>query len=153
MAMTDTDPRRVLVDATSPITRTIQERHRVGAVQCSPTRCVGARCLLEIRGVLDARVGTGSARILRKDGWHRYDLHPDTAAAIRAYDEAGEGLPAGFHFKLIPPRKRLGGRAGEKPGTNRRSGQRSSVATRRESTRSLFVEPAPGRRSRGQAKP
>jgi hypothetical protein len=139
--VTDTDPRRNLIDATSPLTRVIAERHRVGAVQCSPTRCVVNKCLLEIRGVLDARTGADSARILRGDGWHRYQLHPDTAAAIRAYDEAGVLLPVGFRIRLIPPKKPLGSRAGEKPGTNKRSGQRASVATRRPSTRSLFVEP------------
>jgi hypothetical protein len=49
-------------------------------------------------------------------------------------------MPAGFRFKLLPPRKPLGSRAG-KTGTNRRSGMRQSVATRTPSTRSLFVEP------------
>lgn len=111
------------------------------AVQCSPTRCVGANRLLRVRGVLDVRVGARSARLLRADGWHRYDLDPDTAAAIHAYDEAGERMPAGFRFTLNPPRKPIGARVGEKPGSNVRSGERASVATRRASTRSLFVEP------------
>jgi hypothetical protein len=93
--------------------------------------------------------------VLRCDGWHRYDLDPDTAVAVGAYDKAGERMPAGFRFVLVPPRKRLGQRAGEKPGTNRRSGMRTSVATRRPSTRSLFVEPPPsaGRKTHGQTKP
>ena len=107
----------------------------------SPSRCVGANALRRLPGVLDARVGNGSARILRKDGWRRYDLDPDTKAARHAYDEAAEKMPVGFRFKLIPPKKKLGARRGEKPGTNKRSGARRSVATRRPSDRSLFVEP------------
>lgn len=138
--MTDNADQSALFDATRPVTAVVAERDR-DAVACSPTRCVGANRLRRLPGVLDVRVGARSARILRRDGWHRYDLDPDTAAAVHAYDAAGERMPAGFRFALIPPRKPLGARQGEKPGTNKRSGERQSVATRRPSTRSLFMEP------------
>jgi hypothetical protein len=130
-----------LIDATTGLTVVIAERDRWGAVNCSPTKCVGANRLRRLRGALDARVGADSARIQRQDGWHRYDLHPSTAAAVRAYDKSGQAIPAGFRFVLVPPRKPLGTRSGERPGSNRRSGKRQSVATRSPSTRSLFVEP------------
>ena len=129
-----------LIDATSPLTVVIEEADRI-AVPCSPSRCVGANRLRRVKGALDARVGARSARLLRHDGWHRYDLHPSTVAAVRAYDEAGEVIPAGFRFQLVPPRSPLGQRNGKAPGTNKRSGKRESVATRRPSSRSLFVEP------------
>lgn len=129
-----------VLDATCSLVAVIAERDR-DAVACSPTRCVGANRIRRMPGVLDVRVGARSARVQRKDGWHRYDLHPDTAAAVHAYDAAGEVMPAGFRFVLVPPRKKLNDRAGETPGSNRRSHKRESVATRRPSTRSLFVEP------------
>jgi hypothetical protein len=135
--MTDTP---ALIDATVPLVAVIAEADRDG-VACSPTRCVGANRIRRLPGVLDVRVGARSARVLRRDGWHRYDLHPDTAAAVHAYDAAGEIMPAGFRFALVPPRKKINERAGEKPGSNRRSGKRESVAARTPSTRSLFVEP------------
>jgi hypothetical protein len=135
------DTTRVLIDATRRLSVVIAECDRTDDVRCSPSRCVGANRLRRLPGVRDVRVGARSARLLRRDGWHRYDLEPGTAAAVRAYDKSGERMPAGFRFALVPPAKRLGNRAGEKPGTNRRSGERMNVATRRPSTRSLFVEP------------
>ena len=140
--MTD-NKHTVLVDATKPLTAVIGEDDRVGDVRCSPSRCIGANRLGRLPGVLDARVGARTASLLRRDGWHRYDLAPDTVAAVHAYDDAGERMPAGFRFALVPPAKPLGRRTGEKPGTNQRSGNRTNVATCRPSTRSLFVEPAP----------
>ncbi len=135
----ESEPERV-IDATKQLVAIIGEQDR-DAVRCSPSRCVGANKLKRTPGVLDARVGARSARVQRADGWYRYDLDSDTAAAVHAYDAAGEVMPAGFRLVLIPPRVALGARAGEKPGTNKRSGARASVATRRPSTRSLFVEP------------
>jgi hypothetical protein len=131
-----------VLDGTKPFTCTIGEQDRA-AVRCSPKHCVAANRLARMPGVLDQNVGAGSARVLRKDGWHRYDLHPDTAAAVRAYDEAGEVMPAGFRLVFVPPRKKLGARSGEKSGSDKRSGAGTSVATRRPSTRSIFVEPPP----------
>jgi hypothetical protein len=136
-----TNPAAQLVDATTPLTVIIGEQDRVGALRCSPTHCIGANRLRRLPGVLDARVGAGSARIQRRDGWHRYDLHPDTVAAVHAYDAAGERMPARGRFRLIPPHRPLGARTGTTPGSNRRSGRRDSVAARRPSTRSLFIEP------------
>jgi hypothetical protein len=129
-----------LIDATTGLTGVIAEVDR-DATRCSPSRCVGAKRVLRLPGVLDVRIGARTARVLRKDGWHRYDLHSDTAAAVHAYDAAGEVMPAGFRFRLVPPGKKLQSRASEKPGSDRRSGKRESVATRRPSTRSLFVDP------------
>ncbi|HEY1445660.1 MAG TPA: hypothetical protein VGF51_12240, partial [Acidimicrobiales bacterium] len=129
-----------VLDGDRGLTCIIGEADRVG-VRRSPEHCVAANRIHRIPGVLDQRVGQCSARILRADAWHRYDLHPDTIAAIRAYDDAGEVMPAGFRVVLVPPRKKLGTRAKEKPGSAKRSGKRTSVATRSPSTRSLFVEP------------
>jgi hypothetical protein len=130
----------LVIDAVSRLAAIVATQDR-DAVPCSPTRCVVANRLRRLPGVIDVRVGARSARIQRADGWHRYDLHPDTIAAIHAYDAACEVMPAGFRVVLLPPRKPLGARTGETPGTNRRSGARASVATRTPSTRSLFVEP------------
>ena len=47
---------------------------------------------------------------------------------------AGERMPAGFRFTIVPPAKPLGRRTGEKPGTNKRSKKKTGVATRRPST-------------------
>jgi hypothetical protein len=131
-----------LADAGKGLVVKIREENR-DAVRRSPSRCVAANRLRQVPRVIDARVGARSARLHYKGvGWVRYDLDPDTAAAIRAYDLAGETMPAGFRVQLSPPKNRLGARVGEKPGSNKRSGRRESVATRRQSTRSLFIEPA-----------
>jgi len=132
---------RLLFDATKRLSVVIDAIDRTDDVFCSPTRCVGANRIRRLPGVLDVRVGATSARVKRKNGWHRYDLAPETIAAIRAYDEAHEKMPPGFRFVLLPPKKRLNARKGEKPGTNVRSGRNEHVATRRPSSRSMFVEP------------
>jgi hypothetical protein len=130
-----------VLDATKGFTRVIAEQDRVGDVRCSPRDCVIGQSVGRMPGVLDRRIGARSARVLRSDGWHRYDLAPESAAAISVYDRAGEKMPPGFRVVFVPPAKKLGARSGEKPGSNKRSGKRTSVATRTPSTRSMFVEP------------
>jgi hypothetical protein len=134
-----------LVDHHRPITSVVIGADRDCAVRCDPRRCVGANALMRIRGVRDARVGVGIARVLLADGWHRLALHPETKAAVHAYDAAGDLLPIGFPFRLIPvpPRIAIGARAGERPGSSKRSGQKTSVATRTPSLRHVNVDRQP----------
>lgn len=130
-----------LIDAVAPATARIIGTDQVGAVRCSPSRCVAARALLRRRGVLDAKVANRSARIRTRRGWVRYDLSAATAAAIRAYDEAGAMLPVGFVVELLVPARPLGSRAGRPSGSDVRSGTGASIASRRPSPRSLYREP------------
>lgn len=134
------NPNNIVLDSKKSLRVRIEAKDQQG-VFCSPTKCVGANAIRRLPGVLDVRVGARSARVLRSNGWHRYSLEPNTAAAVRAYDNAHQVMPIGFRFSLIPPRAKLQARVGTAPGTNKRSGQHASVASRQPSTRSLFVEP------------
>jgi hypothetical protein len=117
------------------------EADRVGAVACSPTRCVGANALRRMRGVLDVKVGATIMRLKRRTGWERWELDPNTKVVVEAYDTAGELMPIGFVFHFVPPAKPLGSRAGEPSGSDRRSGANTSVASRKPSHRHIGVEP------------
>jgi hypothetical protein len=129
-----------IVDATKPVTVIIGDEDR-DATRRSPSRCVVANRVMRMPGVVDVRVGASSIRILHDDGWRRYDLDPNTMAAIRAYDEAGEMMPPGFRVIFTPPARPIGSREGETSGSDRRSGAGTHVATRRPSTRNIFLEP------------
>ena len=74
--------------------------------------------------------------MLTKKGWARYDLHPDTRPAVRAYDATGSLLPVGFRFPVASCR------APRRPHrhqtrSNRRSKKKQSVATRATSYRHI----------------
>ena len=129
------------VDADRPWSYTVAAGDYEHHVFCSPTRCVGANAANRQRGVLDARIGAVMAYIFRKGRRIRYALDANTEAAVKAYDKAHQVMPVGFVFRLIPPAKPLGSRAGEKPGTNKRSGKGESVSTREPSHRRIDVEP------------
>jgi hypothetical protein len=130
------------VDATRPFSSpAVIQADRDGAVRCSPTRCPGANALRRVRGVKDARVGATIMWLTRGDRRIRYQLEPNTKATVKAYDKAGEDIPVGFVFHFIPPAAALGSRSGEPSGSNRRSGARTSVATREPSHRHIDVEP------------
>jgi hypothetical protein len=135
-----TTPNTTLIDATAPVTVKIGAQDQ-NAVQASPSGCVIANRLQRMPGVHDVRVGAKTVRIQRQDGWHRYDLDPDSAAAVRAYDLAGQPMPVGFRVTLTPPARPLTSRQGERQGSKRRSGKGHHVSTRRPSTRSIFIEP------------
>lgn len=132
----------IVVDAERPISCTVTAADQKNHVWCSPSRCVGANALRRKRGVLDARVGADIMWLTRRGRQIRYRLHPNTKAAVKAYDEAKQMIPVGFVMQFIPPTTALGARAGEKPGSDRRSGARESVATRSPSHRHLNVEPS-----------
>jgi hypothetical protein len=135
--MTITTP-PVLMDAIFPLYLTITEEDRV-AVQCSPTNCVIANAISRQKGVLDQRVGASIVRVLKKDGWVRYELDPNTMNMIYAYDTNGQVMPAGLKVKLLPPTSQpIGKRAGTRSGTKTRSGAGTSVATRRPSSRHIL---------------
>ena len=129
------------VDATRAWSVAVIAEDREHHVRCSPSRCVGANAVNRQRGVLDARVGAGTMRVLRKGRRIRYALDTNTEKAVKAYDEAGEVMPIGFVFRFVPPPKPIGSRKGEKPGSDRRSGKGTSVATRKPSHRHIDVEP------------
>lgn len=135
-----TKPTKPTIDATSPLAIRVTEADQA-AVRCSPTRCVLANGCARQRGVVDQRVGAGKLYLHRADRIVRYDIDASTQAAIKAYDTAGLSIPIGFVARFVPPRVALRSRAGSKPGTNTRSGDNTSVATRRPSHRHLNVEP------------
>lgn len=133
-----------IVDAIKDMTITITEEDRTNAVCGDRHHCVIANAVRRYRGVLDVRVGATSARVLRRDGWHRYILPPTEVANVYAFDAMGQKMPPGTKVHLLAPKphQRLGARSGSKPGSNRRSGKRTSVATRRQSTRHVYVNVA-----------
>ena len=138
--MTEKADRDKLHDATKPLAVDVIAADHLGAVRCSPTRCVYANALRRLSGVQDARVGVTSMRLLRRDGWHRYDIEKNTRATIGAYDRAGQLMPPGMRAIFLPPQNPLGARRGERPGTNKRSGA-GNVTNRRPSSRHIDVEP------------
>lgn len=131
-----------IVDAVKDMTITITEEDRANAICGDRHHCVIANALRRYRGILDVRVGATTARVLRRDGWHRYILPPNEVASIFAYDFAGQKMPSGMKIHLLAPKahQRLGVRAGSRPGSNRRSGKGISVASRRLSTRHVYVD-------------
>lgn len=131
-----------MIDATRPLNApAVIAADRNQGVRCSPSRCVEAWALRRLPGVLDVRVGADYMRLLRRNGWVRYWIDRNTKATTQAYDDEGQQIPVGFVGRYLPPPVRLGARAGEKPGSNRRSGKGESVATRKPSHRHIDVEP------------
>ncbi len=97
------------------------------ACQRDPWMCVLANALNRKPGYTNAQVG---AQYIWAD-YHgvpvRGELPPSARAMIKAYDLAGQIMPAGIVIEIIPPRDKRKGRAGSKQPVSQKTGRTHNI--------------------------
>ena len=90
-----------------------------------PSSCAIAQGLLRSKEVQSVRVGACYVYVEFKDRVERYELSTEDKKKVRAFDKAIYFEPSTYY--LQPPKKKLGARRGESPGSNVREGKVKNV--------------------------
>jgi hypothetical protein len=135
--------REPLTDATHDWHIRLQARDFQNAVRCHPRKCVAANAIRRQRGVNDVRVGVGVVRVKTRHGWTRWVWPKNVGSLINGFDDGRDAFAPGYVLELQAPQpnQQLGARAGEQPGTNKRSGTNDHTAARTPSKRHIDVDP------------
>jgi hypothetical protein len=132
----------VVKDASRNLSTEITAADVSRAIPTDPAHCAIAESMRRSKGVATVSVGASKVYVTfanDPDTVVRYDLSKNDRALIKEFDVQG-AFPCGYKVKLTPPpaSRKLGARAGVKPGSNKRSGKGKTAlhrATRTAPTR------------------
>ena len=116
-----------VVDAAKPLTIQVQRQDIKGATPTDDQNCPIARSLLRGFKVVSVSVGAGVVYVETPKQYVRFVMSKEDQEMVRAYDQSGYFRPCTLQLNVPPASKRIGARAGTKPGSNKRTGKARSV--------------------------
>lgn len=115
-----------VVDAHDWLNVRIKPVDHIGAVCRQRRKCpVYKACMrtFQRKGIQDCKVGAEGVKLMFGNVWYRYRMDRTSVALVRGYDEHEVLVPTGCEIQMGPyaPSRRLGARAGEPSGSNKRN--------------------------------
>lgn len=114
-------------DAAKPLTIQVQRQDISGATPTDDQNCPVARALLRGYKILSVSVGAGVVYVETPKQYVRFILSREDREMIHAYDQAGYFRPCTLTLLVPSPSRKIGARAGTKPGSNTRKGKAKNV--------------------------
>lgn len=119
--------KKPVVDATAPMVVKVTQRDIDRAIQGDPENCAVALGCKRKPGVADIRVGATTAFVDYADRVERYVIDRDTRERLAVFDRDGYFAVGTYILNPPPVGRRIGDRAGTKPGSNTRQGRARGV--------------------------
>lgn len=117
----------VVIDGTHEMKLNVEDVDVTSAKQGDSKDCAIAQCVKRDPSVIDVQVGASTVFVRYANRIERYILSPQDRKRISVFDSDGY-FKSGEYTLLPPPDKRkIGARAGTKPGSNVRKAKAASV--------------------------